>query len=39
MFYYFQFEDGYVMWARGLSSLEMTYEVRKHGKLIVKRRV
>lgn len=37
MMYWFYFEDGYRMCARGMSATERKVEERKHGKLIGKR--
>ena len=34
--YKFTFADGYVCFVKGLSSLELKHEIRKHGKLISK---
>ena len=36
MFYWFTFEDGYSVCAKGFSKTEMAHEVRKHGKLVRK---
>ena len=36
MFYWFTFEDGYSVCAKGFSKLEMAHEVRKHGKMVSK---
>lgn len=34
--WWFLFEDGYEMWALGMSAQEKKIEVRNHGKLIRK---
>jgi hypothetical protein len=39
MWYQFTFKDGYVSICRGYDKVEMMHEVRKHGKVIEKRRV
>lgn len=39
MWYQFTFADGYVSICRGYSKSEMVNEVRKHGKLLEKKRV
>lgn len=38
MFYWFFFEDGYSVCAKGFSKQELRIEERKHGKLIAKER-
>ena len=39
MWYQFTFADGYVSICRGYDKVEMINEVRKHGKVIEKKRV
>lgn len=36
MFYWFTFEDGYKVCAKGFDKVEMGWEVYKHGKLVSK---
>jgi hypothetical protein len=36
MFYWFLFEDGYQVCAKGFSKQELRIEERKHGKLVGK---
>ena len=35
----FVFEDGYICYVKGFSSLELKHEIRKHGKVTSKKKL